>query len=196
MVDAKFLLIYHSRMLFTHLPTPLLLNAQTPSVISVLLTGREVLIDLQNLELKREYSTSRCLVYGVTMTTLDFHELAKKEGGKRIRFVHLNPGIVKTGVARHLPWYIRAGSKVGYEILRPWRMEVGECGERVWGMGLGDWDGKEEGISGQQGGYALDKMGQKVKMGEVVEKMVGDRYGGKVWKDTMRFFTELGDEKE
>jgi hypothetical protein len=51
------------------------------------------------------------------MTTISFNELAKRNKG--IIYIHTNPGIVKTGVARYLPWYMRAVSSVGYAVLTP-----------------------------------------------------------------------------
>ena len=98
-------------------------------MISVLLTGRETLLDLQNLDLKTKYSTSTCLAYATSMTTLSFHRLAKLN--PRITYIHTNPGIVKTGVMRYLPWYMRAVSHAGYAELSPWRMEVERVGRGI-----------------------------------------------------------------
>jgi hypothetical protein len=203
-LDRKFSLIYHSRLLFTHLLTPFLENAHSqghPSrVISVLLTGRETLLDLQNLDLKTRYSTSTCLTYATTMTTLSFYHLAKINPG--ISYIHTNPGIVKTGMMRYLPWYMRAVSHAGYAVLSPWRMEVEESGERHLEMGFaeryvsaGDMENSKEGeevqgIAGQKGAYALYNKGQEVEK-DVVVKMVGDSYAEKIWGHTLKIFDDV-----
>ncbi|KAE9380213.1 hypothetical protein N431DRAFT_539882 [Stipitochalara longipes BDJ] len=189
-LDGKFSLIYHSRLLFTHLLTPLLNFAHSQErssrVISVLLTGRETLLDLQDLDLKSKYSTSTCLAYAVIKTTLSFHHLAKINPG--ITYIHTNPGIVKPGVMRCLPWYMRAVSHAGYAVLSPWRMEIEESGERHLEIGFAERyasagikenvKGGEEvqGIARQKGAYALYNKGQSVEEKDVV------------WRHTLKVF--------
>jgi hypothetical protein len=132
------------------------------------------------------------------MTTLSFHHLAKLNS--RITYIHTNPGIVKTGVMRYLPWYIRAVSHAGYAVLSPWRMEVEESGERhlemgfaerydcAGGVGKGRKEEKMRGISGQTGAYTLYNKGQAVDENEAVARMVSDGYDQKVWEHTLRIF--------
>jgi hypothetical protein len=169
-------------------------------VISVLLTGRETLVDLQNLDLKTKYSTSACLAYATTMTTLSFHHLAKIN--PELTYIHTNPGIVKTGVMRYLPWYMRAVSHAGYAVLTPWRMDVKESGERHLEMGFAEWytsagetenakGEKVQGIGGQKGSYALYNKGQAVEEMDVVVKMVDEGYGEAVWNHTLKIFEDV-----
>lgn len=170
-------------------------------MISVLLTGREALLDLGNLDLKTKYSTSTCLVYATTMTTLSFHYLAMINPG--ITYIHTNPGIVKTGVMRYLPWYMRAVSHAGYAVLSPWRMEVEESGARHLEIAFakryafagsmeneGDSE-KVQGIVGQKGAYALYNKGQAVEEKEVAIKMASEGYDKKVWEHTLKIFDEV-----
>jgi hypothetical protein len=169
-------------------------------VISVLLTGRETLLDLQNLDLKTKYSTSTCLAYATTMTTLSFYHLAKINLG--ISVIHTNPGIVKTGMMRYLSWHMRAVSHAGYAVLSPWRMEVEESGERHLEMGFaeryvsaGDMEDSKEGeelrgISGQKGAYALYNKGQEVEK-DVVVKIAGESYAEKIWGHTLKIFDDV-----
>ncbi|PVH88753.1 hypothetical protein DL98DRAFT_445704 [Cadophora sp. DSE1049] len=207
-IDAKFSLIYHSRLLFTHLLTPLLLNAHTAGLpsrtLSILLTGRETTLDLSNLSLKEKYSTSKCLAYGTTMTTLSFHELARRNAEKGIvggvDYIHVNPGIVKTGVMRYLPWYMRAVSHVGYAVLTPWRTDVEESGERCLEMGFAGRYGSEngenikevvEGVDGMRGAYTVFKTGEPTDTKDVVKKMIGEGAGKVVWEHTLDVFEKV-----
>jgi hypothetical protein len=132
------------------------------------------------------------------MATLSFHHLAKLISG--ITYIHTNPGIVKTGVARYLPWYMRAISHAGYAVLSPWRMEVEESGERhlevafaeryasACNMGKRGEGEQIQGIGGQKGAYALHNKGQPVDEKEAVRKMVGEGWDKKVWEYTLRIF--------
>ncbi|KAH7409263.1 short-chain dehydrogenase/reductase [Cadophora sp. MPI-SDFR-AT-0126] len=206
-IDAKFSLIYHSRLLFTHLLTPLLLNAHTAGLpsrtLSILLTGRETALDLSNLVLKEKYSTSTCLAYATTMTTLAFHELARRNAEKGIvggmEYVHVNPGIVKTGVMRYLPWYMRAVSHVGYAVLTPWRTDVEESGERCLEMGFSERYGSEaieggqyvDGVDGMRGAYTVFKTGESTGTKDVVKKMIGEGAGKVIWEYTLDAFTKV-----
>jgi hypothetical protein len=175
-------------------------QGRSSRVISVLLTGRETLIDLQNLDLKTKYSTSACLAYATTMTTLSFHHLAKMN--PELTYIHTNPGIVKTGVMRYLPWYMRAVSHAGYAVLTPWRMDIEESGERHLEMGFaerytsaGERENakgeKVQGIGGQKGSYALYNKGQAVEEMDVVVKMVDEGYGEAVWNHTLKIFEDV-----
>lgn len=193
-----------------HLLQPLLTNArkaQLPSqVLSILLTGREASLDFENLELKTGYSTSKCLAYATTMTTLSFHELARQSseisGNRGIAgpaYIHVNPGIVKTGVMRYLPWYMRAFSHAGYAILTPWRMEVEECGERCLEMGFaerysasGADEAEElEGVGGQKGAYTVFNKGEETGTKDIVKSMLEQGAGRKVWEHTLGVFAKV-----
>jgi hypothetical protein len=135
------------------------------------------------------------------MTTLSFYHLAKINTG--ITYIHTNPGIVKTGVMRYLPWYMRAVSHAGYAVLSPCCMDVEESGERHMEMGFakrhpadGEMENAKEvesvpGIAGQKGAYALYNKGQAVDKMDVVMKMIVEGYHKKVWDHALDIFEEV-----
>tara|TARA_R110002060_G_scaffold24599_1_gene33432 strand:+ start:263 stop:820 length:558 start_codon:yes stop_codon:yes gene_type:complete len=172
--------------------------------LSILLTGRETTLDLSNLSLKEKYSTSACLTYATTMTTLSFHELARRNAEKGLvggmDYIHVNPGIVKTGVMRYLTWYMRAVSHVGYAVLTPWRTDVEESGERCLEMGFagryGGKDGDEnlekvEGVDGCQGTYTVFKTGESTGTKDAVKIMIREGAGNVVWDNTLDIFEKV-----
>lgn len=74
--------------------------APTPRVISILAGGQEKAIDLNDLEIKQNFSLLKAASSGTTQTTLAFEELAKSN--PQISFIHKYPGFVDTGVISRL----------------------------------------------------------------------------------------------
>lgn len=138
------------------------------------------------------------------MTTLSFHEFARRNAEKGLvggmDYIHVNPGIVKTGVMRYLPWYMRAISHVGYAVLTPWRTDVEESGERCLEMGFagryGGKDGDEnlekvEGVNGCQGAYTVFKTGESTGTKDAVKIMTREGAGNVVWDNTLDQFEKV-----
>ncbi|KAH8683359.1 hypothetical protein BGZ60DRAFT_218243 [Tricladium varicosporioides] len=94
-LDIPSALRYYARLRFTSLLLPLLACSRSPRVISILGGGKEKPIDLDDLELRSNFSQLKAMTYGTTMMTLAFEELAKEWKG--VLFVHKYPGFVDTG---------------------------------------------------------------------------------------------------
>ncbi|KAJ8064334.1 hypothetical protein OCU04_006678 [Sclerotinia nivalis] len=99
-IDIPHSLRYYSRLRFAYDLLPLLQAAPNPRVISILAGGREKSIDLNDLEVKQNFSTIKAAGNGTTQTTLAFEELAKSN--PRISFIHKYPGFVDTGAVGRL----------------------------------------------------------------------------------------------
>lgn len=99
-IDSPQSLRYYSRLRFAYDLLPLLQAAPKPRVISILAGGREKSIDLNDLEVKQNFSMMKAASNGTTQTTLAFEELAKSN--PRISFIHKYPGFVDTGAVGRL----------------------------------------------------------------------------------------------
>ncbi|KAM3071927.1 hypothetical protein ACMFMG_008392 [Clarireedia jacksonii] len=99
-IDIPHALRYYSRLRLAYNLLTLLQASPNPRVISILAGGKESAIDLDDLEVKNNFSTMKAAKNGTTQTTLAFEELAKQWPG--ISFVHKFPGFVDTGVLDRL----------------------------------------------------------------------------------------------
>ncbi|KAF4628790.1 hypothetical protein G7Y89_g9365 [Cudoniella acicularis] len=95
-IDIPHALRYYSRLRFVNNLIPLLTVAPNPRVISILAGGKESEIDLNDLEVRNNFSGLKAMSNGTTQTTLAFEELAKFYPS--ITFIHKFPGFVNTGV--------------------------------------------------------------------------------------------------
>lgn len=80
-------------------------------VVSVLEPGAEGPIDLDNLDLSKKFSLSLARRHSI-----EFNSLATLRFGRLypdIGFIHIGPGLVKTGIARSLPLWARIPSRIG-----------------------------------------------------------------------------------
>ena len=97
--------------------------------MSVLSPGNEsAALDLENLDLKTNYSLGNAANHAITMTDLAFEELARTN--PTVSFVHAYPGGVKTGWAKEVAFAIRAATSLTYILGSPWMTSIGESGER------------------------------------------------------------------
>jgi len=94
-IDIPHALRYYSRLRFAYDLLPLLAASPVPRVISILAGGKESAIDLDDLEVKKDFSTFKAAANGTTQTTLALEELAKSYPS--ITFIHKYPGLVNTG---------------------------------------------------------------------------------------------------
>jgi len=95
-IDVPHALRYYSRLRFVYDLLPLLTESPSPRVISILAGGKEKAIDINDLEVKNDFTFAKAAVNGTTQTTLAFEELAKSY--LSITFIHKYPGFVNTGV--------------------------------------------------------------------------------------------------
>ncbi|KAI9646762.1 hypothetical protein NHQ30_004761 [Ciborinia camelliae] len=135
-IDIIQSLRYYSRLRFAYNLLVLLQAAPNPRVISILSGGQEKAIDLNDLELKENFSPIKAAKNGSTQTTLAFEELAKSH--PRISFIHKYPGFVNTGVVSRLMssttgiYTIPATlfRWVVLPVINPFASSVDEAGER------------------------------------------------------------------
>jgi hypothetical protein len=99
-IDIPHALRYYSRLRFVYDLLPLLTASPVPRVITILAGGQESAIDINDLEVRNNFSLIKAAGNGTTQTTLALEELAKSYPS--ITFIHKYPGFVNTGVLDRL----------------------------------------------------------------------------------------------
>ncbi|TVY91062.1 Oxidoreductase, partial [Lachnellula willkommii] len=133
-IDRKFTLNFYSRMRFIQNLRPLLKTATTTAphfsrTLSVLSAGHgEGKLDFNDLELKNNYSGTRCATHTITMNSIMVEEFAARDQGTT--FAHSYPSVVNTGIARELPVWARASLTLFKPLLLPFMVSVEETGAR------------------------------------------------------------------
>ncbi|KAH6715305.1 hypothetical protein BKA61DRAFT_480100 [Leptodontidium sp. MPI-SDFR-AT-0119] len=136
-IDIPHALRYYSRLRFIYNLLPLLKNSPLPRVISILAGGQESAIDINDLEVKNDFTFIKAAENGTTQTTLALEELAKSN--PTITFIHKYPGFVNSGVLDRLlasaSGLYAIPAAVGRWCILPivnlFSMTVDEAGERV-----------------------------------------------------------------
>ncbi|KAL1963463.1 hypothetical protein VTN77DRAFT_8364 [Rasamsonia byssochlamydoides] len=141
-LDKKLSLHYYSRMRFVHNLLPLLTAAAAAGnsnsnngtktnlsrVITVLSTGDEGRLFLDDLSLKSHYSLANAATHAITMSSLAVSELAAAH--PRTTFIHAFPGVVQTNLMREFNPLVR-GIVSGLScLMKPWMVPLEESGER------------------------------------------------------------------
>jgi NAD(P)-dependent dehydrogenase (short-subunit alcohol dehydrogenase family) len=196
-LDTKLSLHYYSRMRFTQGFLPLLAKAAAEPaeggkvplarVISVLGAGHESNINLDDIDLKHNYSLQNAAYHAQTANTLAPLTLWEKEPlTKGVTFIHSAPGGVQTSLASR-PGLAKYALKALFpiaKVLAPSQMNSPvECGERhVW-AGTAEAFGK--------GGVVLLNPKSEVIESEAVRKMVKDGVGEKIWEHTLEVFKKI-----
>ena len=96
--------------------------------LSILGAGYESRMNLNDLELKHTFSVSKCASHSTVMNDLMAEEFASLEQGTT--FIHSNPSIVMTPIARELPMWARVSWKVFKPLISPFTVSVDETGAR------------------------------------------------------------------
>jgi hypothetical protein len=99
-IDIPHALRYYTRLRFVYDLLPLLTASPSPRVISILAGGKEKAIDINDLEVKNDFTFIKAAENGTTQTTLAFEELAKSYPS--VSFIHKYPGFVNSGVLERL----------------------------------------------------------------------------------------------
>jgi hypothetical protein len=112
---------------------PLLRTATTSTphfsrTLSILGAGAEKRINLDDLELKKAFSSSSCADHSIVMNDFMTEELAAREPGTS--FLHSNPYVVNTGLARELPLWGRLALKVLSPVVSLFGISPDETGAR------------------------------------------------------------------
>ncbi|KAF8338531.1 hypothetical protein F5887DRAFT_982700 [Amanita rubescens] len=128
-IDVKMAIRYYSRWVFTQELLHLLRNAenakQRASVLTIMGAGWGPKIDLDDLDLKKKYTSMACAQITVTYNDLMTVEFARKE--PRIAFTHIYPGVVDTPTLRATHWILRT---LMYLFTCKFRLETAEnCAE-------------------------------------------------------------------
>jgi hypothetical protein len=195
-LDKKFGLHYYSRIRFAHNLLPLLSAAANnpdtrapTSLISVLGTGLENSINMNDLSLKSNYSLSACATHAIIMNTLSLQHFASQNS--KISFIHTSPGGVSgTNLLRGYPGFLVSMMNfVGSTFLRPWVMNAKECGERhVWAGMAAHFTGGQVTLIGPKGAKTGNVKG--------LDKLRQDGVDGKVWDHTVEVFEKVCDKNE
>jgi len=135
-IDIPHALRYYTRLRFVYDLLPLLTASPVPRVISILAGGKEKAIDINDLEVKNDFTFVKAAENGTTQTTLAFEELAKSYPS--ITFIHKYPGFVNSGVLDRLMTtatglYAIPAAIVRWAILpivNYWSTSIDEAGER------------------------------------------------------------------
>ncbi|KAG4423333.1 hypothetical protein IFR04_003567 [Cadophora malorum] len=136
-IDIPHALRYYSRLRFIYNLLPLLKASPLPRVITILAGGQESAIDINDLEVKNNFTFIKAAENGTTQTTLALEELAKSN--PTITFIHKYPGFVNSGVIDRLlataPGLFTIPATIGRWLILPvvnlFSMTVDEAGERV-----------------------------------------------------------------
>ncbi|PQE16547.1 short-chain dehydrogenase reductase protein [Rutstroemia sp. NJR-2017a BBW] len=190
-IDVPHALRYYSRIRLAYNLIPLLQVSPNPRVISILAGGQESAIDLDDLEVKNEFSTIKAAKNGTTQTTLALEELAKQYPG--ISFVHKYPGFVDTGVIDRLmkttKGFLWGPATVFRWLLLPvvnlFSTTVEEAGERglfiatIANPSVVDSEGKGNGV------YRLAADDESAPNGTVLPAYRKENAGAKVWESTL-----------
>ena len=132
-MDRKLVLSFYSRMRFIMNLLPLLRisSASAPHFsrsLTILGAGNEGALNLNDLELKHNYSVGKSAAHSVTMTDFMVEEFACREPGTS--FIHSFPGSVKTGITREMPLWARVPAKILMLLMKPVLVSLEETGQR------------------------------------------------------------------
>lgn len=209
-IDRKMCINYYSRIRFILNLLPQLTAASSAGelsrVQSVLGAGSESKINMDDLQLKHNFTVHACMAHCIVMTDFMMEELAKRHAGTS--FSHSYPGTVKSGLANELNGAVRLAVKIMYAVMTPWIINVQESGERhlfqltskaypsrSGGVGVplvGDMK-VMSGSNGEQGSgaYLLDWDGSATGEVALLRQYREQGFGDKLWRHTMEVFDSV-----
>ncbi|KAH0361362.1 hypothetical protein KCU65_g8751, partial [Aureobasidium melanogenum] len=203
-LDQKMAVNYYSRIRFIMNLMPELTEASKSNelsrVLTVLAAGSEADIDMDDMDLQKNYTLHACLSHCVMMTDFMMEEYAKRY--PQTSFSHSYPGTVKSGITNQLTGPIRLGVKVLYSVMTPWILNFRESGERhmfqitssmykaksgAAGIPVGGGLDIAIGINGQKGSgaYLLDWDGRPAGDMAILARYREKNAGPKIWEHTM-----------
>jgi hypothetical protein len=96
--------------------------------LSILGAGGEGQLNFDDLELKNTFSGARCAKHTITMNSLMTEQFASRDPGTT--FIHSYPSVVKTGIDRELPRWLKIVLKLASPILSFFYVSAEETGAR------------------------------------------------------------------
>lgn len=93
-LDRLTALRYYSRMRFLVTLAPLLQKSPSPRVVSVLGSGNEGTLDVDDLLLTKGYGVIKAAIAAGTMTTLFLEQWSQRKDMEKVVFIHVYPGVV------------------------------------------------------------------------------------------------------
>ncbi|KAJ5925189.1 short-chain dehydrogenases/reductase [Penicillium verhagenii] len=187
-IDVNHIIRYYSRLRFVHNLLPSLELSKSPRVVSVLAGGQEMMIEEDNLDLKKRFSFSAGNGYPTTMTTLAFEHLASKHPS--VSFIHDFPGIVATPLFKKVAGPI-LGSILGF-LSKVVSIPASESGE--WHTYLAtapEYKSKNAAGEPSGGSYILNHDGKDVTNQKLMEQFREKDFPSVVWKHTLDTFEKL-----
>ena len=206
-LDKLLNLHYYSRMRFTFNLLPQLNEAAESGglsrVISVLAAGKENSIFLDDLALKKNYGLRSCLNHAATMNSFAAEELAA--ANPRTSFIHNEPGLVKTNLARGLGPVLKVVSGALMFVATPWVVPFQESGERhLYEATSNSYPpvsvSEESAVIGSNGvkgsgAYLLSWDGAPCGAASIMEKHRSNDAGKLIWKHTLEVFERVCENK-
>ncbi|KAF9560803.1 NAD(P)-binding protein [Agrocybe pediades] len=138
-IDKKLAVHYYTRWKFLSDLLPALESAkeagEEAKVVNVHAAGKGGSIDLDDLDLKKNYSSPRSALTTPTYNDLMMESFAEKS--PKITFIHAYPGIVRTTLmSKSDSWLLRSTSSLTMALARPFSVSREECGEYMWHAAL------------------------------------------------------------
>jgi len=101
-IEYNFAICYLGRFLVINRLMPALLRADSARAVSVLSAGRAGAIDLDDVEMKKDYSKTKSERYNSISNDYMMEEFTKRYSGKHnVSFFHVAPGIVATDIYKN-----------------------------------------------------------------------------------------------
>ncbi|KAK3364591.1 hypothetical protein B0T25DRAFT_530588 [Lasiosphaeria hispida] len=187
-LELCFALSYYSRLRLTSNLFPHLLASPRPRILSVLNGGKEKPLIEDDLGLVTRWTPTAVIAQTTTLTTLAFEHLASQH--KDITFLHVYPGLVRTGIFSNLVAPQGAGvwERVKLALLR------GVFGVLAWVLGA------NPEVAGERCAYVLtsptygpgvwlvNEVGDLVALSGVLSKYKESGWPEKVWGFTLGVF--------
>ena len=163
---------------------PALEAAESPRVISILAGGKEIMIEEDNLDLRKKFSLSASNGYRASMTSLAFEVLSSQHPS--VSFLHVFPGIVATPLLKKSMGSV-AGTILGL-LTKPISISAEESGEwMTWLSTSPTFTPKNSG----QGAYILNHDGKDATNQSLMAQLREKGFPGIVWKHTQDTFTRI-----
>ena len=176
-------------------------------MVSVLAPGEETKsFNLNDLDLKRNFTLRNAANHAITMTDFAFEELARRH--ETVSFVHAYPGTVKTGFMKETGALVQAGGKLATLLLSPYMTSIEESGERhLFAATSGMYPAKygfeesvelkeEKAVKGSNGvvgsgAYLIGADGEFRANEKVLVKLWGEGARDRIWEHTEEMFKRI-----